>query len=43
MLKNQNKVIQYIVVRPILDLCKVTAQIPGTWVEKDVRNRRNWT
>ena len=33
-LNRQNTVAQYILMRPILDLCKETAQIIGTWVLK---------
>ena len=31
-LNRQNKVAQYIVTRPILDLCEETVQRPGEWV-----------
>ena len=27
-------VVQYIATRPILDLCKETVRVPGTWVVK---------
>ena len=33
-LKRQNTVAQYIVTRPILDLCEETVRIPGAWVSK---------
>ena len=33
-LKRQNTVAQYIVTRPILDLCEETVRMPGTWVAK---------
>ena len=34
MLKRQNRVAQYIVTQPILDLCEKTVRMLGTWVEK---------
>ena len=33
-LKRQNTVAQYIAMRPFLDLCKETVQMPGKWVAK---------
>ena len=33
-LKRQNMVAQYIAMRPIMDLCKETVWMPGTWVGK---------
>ena len=33
-LKRQNKVAQYIVTRPILDLCEETVRNLGTWIKK---------
>ena len=33
-LKRQNTAAQYIVTRPIMDLCKSSLQMPGSWVSK---------
>ena len=33
-IKRHNTVVQYILMRPILDLCEYTVQIPGAWVAK---------
>ena len=33
-LKRHNMSAQYIVTRPIMDLCKETVRMPGVWVAK---------
>ena len=33
-LKSNNTVVQYILTRPIIELCEETVRIPGTWIEK---------
>ena len=32
--RRQNTIAQYIVTRPILDLCEESVRRPGTWVSK---------
>ena len=36
MLRSQNTAVQYISMRPILDLCKETVHMLGAWVAKRV-------
>ena len=38
-IRKHNTVAQYIVLRPVLDPCNETIQMPGTWVKKRWRDQ----